>query len=944
MPVCADNPPSGRMHLGQNEEFHSLARTCSSPSLISSSTSPSTSTLRPVMKIRSDTDALLSYYQSDLADGTLDYTHLNQTHTSDPSSGSSSSSDYSESSASSPIQQVSPDAICSPARRRSKTPSEGGSDRRRIAIVQLDDLSSRQSTDTSFNAASTHSSSLRSRRGLSELQGLALVAPPDASPNAYKYIEPPSTAPVGIRDKQFYESTMLHHHHRAASEAMQGKQSHHTPEVVLVVNDVPRWSETEHQPHMKNAQSPLADMNPSTLSIPSPETVPRTPEIGQSKAVDRPVAPPVVVNLAPSVSRARDHHTPQFSPDIPGSYANYQPGVHATAGPLPPPPRVSFTFDSASSPPPRPPRLHTPQGLSRRSELDAVKQVLQLPSSVSEKLEVRRTSTPGSSASEPSASSSQYCTPASTPSLPSSSAFTESPSTSVMYVNSFPGTCGNCSHSNSSTMAVQGSHLQSVKSIHRREAAGRGDSLTDESLASSELSEIPEIPLPVEKSLRHAVEGLPDQVTSVEHSGNLVSPPPKSSSPLKRLSRRSRHGSTSQTSRARSPSASTSRTRSSFTHTPPVSNLGHGQTPESLAPPSSSSPTATLVRVVRPRKMIRAITPACMQCPEIHSAKTSLERCLIYASKINELYHYDSGLGDWIVASDMQTRGERLYVLARPRMSNASTAPKTRRLSNTSATPSSPLNGFKPRRRHVSRSSVMSDATFPMRFDSGTATDLMAPSSSDAAPSSPPPLPYPSLATTTVLRPSSTVHSIPSSPLRSLVTVPGSKGGFFSSLGRKSSLKKSHTLSPASISPPSQARQLVKSPSVHHASELHRTSAPQPVTPVTQTIPGGPRALQSRRMQKSRTIIVPASATFAARANSTGIARHPSLTPRPSNVVRSPVVTSSAEFERQVDELVTVLPNADRSVLAGYLRRTGQGYLAVGQYIEDQQNGHIRRD
>jgi hypothetical protein len=50
------------------------------------------------------------------------------------------------------------------------------------------------------------------------------------------------------------------------------------------------------------------------------------------------------------------------------------------------------------------------------------------------------------------------------------------------------------------------------------------------------------------------------------------------------------------------------------------------------------------------------------------------------------------------------------------------------------------------------------------------------------------------------------------------------------------------------------------------------------------------------------------------------------------------------DFERQVDKLADLLPQAERGVLAGYLRRGGQDILAIGQYLEDEKNGTLRRD
>jgi hypothetical protein len=46
----------------------------------------------------------------------------------------------------------------------------------------------------------------------------------------------------------------------------------------------------------------------------------------------------------------------------------------------------------------------------------------------------------------------------------------------------------------------------------------------------------------------------------------------------------------------------------------------------------------------------------------------------------------------------------------------------------------------------------------------------------------------------------------------------------------------------------------------------------------------------------------------------------------------------------QVQRLQELLPHADRDVLKKYLRRAGQDILAIGQYLEDERNGTIRRD
>jgi hypothetical protein len=79
------------------------------------------------------------------------------------------------------------------------------------------------------------------------------------------------------------------------------------------------------------------------------------------------------------------------------------------------------------------------------------------------------------------------------------------------------------------------------------------------------------------------------------------------------------------------------------------------------------------------------------------------------------------------------------------------------------------------------------------------------------------------------------------------------------------------------------------------------------------------------------------------------IGRRPSLfniNTDASGMVITPTITSAPapdpEFAAQVEKLHTLLPHADRQVLAGYLRRSGQDVLAIGQFLEDEKNGTLR--
>jgi len=68
--------------------------------------------------------------------------------------------------------------------------------------------------------------------------------------------------------------------------------------------------------------------------------------------------------------------------------------------------------------------------------------------------------------------------------------------------------------------------------------------------------------------------------------------------------------------------------------------------------------------------------------------------------------------------------------------------------------------------------------------------------------------------------------------------------------------------------------------------------------------------------------------------------RRPSLNNTPADPVLN--IQADPEFIRQIDKLSDLLPHVERDVLAGYLKRSGQDILAIGQYLEDEKNGTIR--
>ncbi len=100
-----------------------------------------------------------------------------------------------------------------------------------------------------------------------------------------------------------------------------------------------------------------------------------------------PASPPTVISYTPlpAIAVPVQLASPGAVPFVPPpAYLFYQPGVHASAGPLPPPPRQMNANGSAPStsspprrlspsgsmspPPPRPPRLHTPSTSDRVSQ------------------------------------------------------------------------------------------------------------------------------------------------------------------------------------------------------------------------------------------------------------------------------------------------------------------------------------------------------------------------------------------------------------------------------------------------------------------------------------------------------------------------------------------------------------------------------------------------
>ena len=246
---------------------------------------------------------------------------------------STSSSDYSYDS----------DARSETSTRRGTTPSKGGADRRRVAIMQMP--------------------SLRSRRGhKSDLTGLALVAPPDAAPTSYAHITPPPTAnkPSDTAIPNLLQKDILTtkdtHDDDQNSSRFRGSLS--------------SWS-----------RSPSRGLTSSIPLTPSPMFPPVTPDIDNAKDIHIPVAGPIVVNLDSHLKKTSSFISSRTNSPTPDSSLLTTPTPSTTSS-YPPPPRANFNINIHNPPPPRPPRFSSPTPTRSKRDLDAVKQSLQLPPSV----------------------------------------------------------------------------------------------------------------------------------------------------------------------------------------------------------------------------------------------------------------------------------------------------------------------------------------------------------------------------------------------------------------------------------------------------------------------------------------------------------------------------------------------------------------------------------
>ncbi|EIW61825.1 uncharacterized protein TRAVEDRAFT_70084 [Trametes versicolor FP-101664 SS1] len=1084
--------------------------------------SGSTAALSPAPRpnyVRRETDQILSYYQSDLAGrpyataADMDSQRLSTTTHSRKGSTASSSSDYSSEYSSESLAGLEPppastSQTTTPVRadfalpseepehppahggaarhsRRPSVPSEGGADRRRVAIVEMDAAAQRSvsrkrskglSDAKSSSSSSMSGSTLFSRRGVN-IGGLALVAPPDAARKAYTDLTPPSTAPADRASHPPPSSSSHYHAHaRSASEAVdaggRARRLHHksSRDVGIVglssastasdslspasptSDDYHSYVHTEglgvpvfQTPAKSRSPSPcggtpdLSDTSSASahhrsleqrlLSTPifGMEDGIVTPGIGEWKDIQQPVVGPVIVGLPPEMMQRtqprrpasaappqHSHSQPSSSVQSPTSrspnyqsshssspasspYLHYQPGVHATAGPLPPPPRS--IFDNTAAAPPRPPRFHTPVPTNNRPvpantkrEIEAIKEKLQLPQSVSAVLAARtppeanrrlgHNPSPSRSDTRDSEESTySQDNETSVKLVPASSVHRREgafPPSTIM--TSPPGRVGEeqstSSHMVSSPVvaiepereedADEDTPARERKDSERRSGIEllRKSSWVSLSEEATELLSSPNgksaalpKPPPISRSASSVSGG--SSSSSSSGSSRLPVPPPKNG-------RSGSDDERQQNSLAPSSFRATLTNLKRFSSLPRTPSRSSRSSKRSTSPEArrSLSPSIEPIHVELPprRRMTPRPTkisswPQAMVTRDVTMLRSARERAKMYAEKINELAEYDCGLRDWMAS---QRPGSH------PRTQSQRTALQPNQL----ALPAE-LGGMAHTNRHVSHGSLASQATFPIRADAYTATDLST-RSIDIIPSSSPPttLPYPSLAQANLSRAQMRSSTLLSSPTKSPLTLlPGAKGsgtGFFASLGRKTSVRREKGLSGLS-SPQSPTKLLTKRPPPMAASRSNPSNSTSPrdaPLPTAPAIPGGPRAAPGR-IQRSKTYSVSASPPqpsppenphppIQSPTSPQSIQRQSAIPRRPSLFARARPGHSSVgspapnvmdpAFQRQVDKLAAILPHADRGILAGYLRRAGEDILAIGQYLEDEKNGTLQRE
>jgi len=301
---------------------------------------------------RQNSDLLFSYYESSIPNEGPHYTRsptqdTGTTPANHPtrklSNSSSSSSDYSNEETTRTYVRDTGSETSPSVTKRLNTPSDGGADRRRMAIVQMDNAEGGGTQKPPPSTASA-SGSIRQRRGYrNDLAGLALVAPPDAALHTYTHLTPPSTAPItGDFAHQSSMAAGHHHdrgHHRSTSEVIPSQSVRSRRFSVRGITkrlrspdpqSTSKTSDTNTTPPLSPGGSQFATFiiadhdNIPQGSMDSPEYLSQstvetyapliTPKVGEKKEIDIPVAAPIVVSLE-QVTQLKSKYTMVSTPN-----------------------------------------------------------------------------------------------------------------------------------------------------------------------------------------------------------------------------------------------------------------------------------------------------------------------------------------------------------------------------------------------------------------------------------------------------------------------------------------------------------------------------------------------------------------------------------------------------------------------------------------------------
>lgn len=279
-----------------------------------------------------------------------------------------------------------------------------------MAIVEMDsrnvDSLHNNQKDVSSESGSNSNSRLLSRRGLDRhrIGALAFVVPPDAAPVAYSNLTQPLSAPPVRREtvpttEQTVSGGPSLGHQRSQSEATTASQhslrkTSRDVGIVGISPSSPVYSRMDLAGRDVVVREAFEDVQLSPIfqtpslakDLPSFESSRSRDDITRrsTRKRDSDISP-VIVNipqtklwqtaspssstLVANCSTTSIHRAASVSSSVSFSdcstngmaspYLHYQPGLHATAGPLPPPPKQIIP-PPKSAPPPRPPRLKTP--------------------------------------------------------------------------------------------------------------------------------------------------------------------------------------------------------------------------------------------------------------------------------------------------------------------------------------------------------------------------------------------------------------------------------------------------------------------------------------------------------------------------------------------------------------------------------------------------------